>query len=293
MHFILVCHVCDAHIISDLFSAPPRTPGLLHPCLPAPSHPCSSPLARRNYHDFSLPCPEQGFVTNLFLAVLTQRLKILSNVEILNVLRGAVQKWRHPLEARAFGKWSMHWQAGQQALEMTILSKLDATKLDVYAAVVERMGYERGVFLGRSKPKAFRLWKGVAQESKAAKLAEIRRVQLQKEFSQTQEAAGLKNKDFFFTSCSNHLSLLKYQVYAWIMNVVLSDGLEHAVIQGVIVSTVLQAMEHDPESTYILLPPAVRPVVHVSIIHVSCFSSSYHPFSSTSLSSPSLCTSTK
>jgi hypothetical protein len=203
---------------------------------------------------------EQCFVTNLFLAVLTQRLKILSSVEILAVLRGAVQKWCHPLEARAFGKWSMHWQAGQQALEMTILSKLDATKMDVYAAVVERMGFERGVLLGRSKPKAFRRWKGLAQESKATKLAELRQVQLQKELSQQQEAAGIKKVDSAFTTCSNHLYLLKYQVYTSIKNLVLSNGLEHAVIQGVIVSTIIQAMEHDPGSTFFFLPPAVRPV---------------------------------
>ena len=171
-----------------------------------------------------------------------------------------MQKWCHPLEARAFGKWSMHWQAGQQALEMTILSKLDATKMDVYAAVVERMGFERGVLLGRSKPKAFRLWKGLAQESKATKLAELRQVQLQKELSQKQEAAGTKKVDSAFTTCSNHLYLLKYQVYTSIKNLVFSNGLEHAVIQGVIVSTIIQAMEHDPGSTFFLLPPAVRPV---------------------------------
>ena len=83
------------------------------------------------------PC----FATNLFLAVLTQRLKDLSNVEVITVLKAGVCKWSHPLEARAFGKWSMHWQAGQQALEMTILSKLDATRMDIYAAVLERIGF--------------------------------------------------------------------------------------------------------------------------------------------------------
>ena len=177
------------------------------------------------------------------------------------------------MEARAFGKWSMHWQAGQQALEMTILSKMDATKMDVYSAVVECMGFERGVLLGRSKPKAFRLWKALAQESKAAKLAELRQVQLaqlQKEFSQKQEASPLKNVDSAFTTCSNHMYLLKYQVYTSIKNLVLSNGLEHTVIQGVIVSTIIQAMEHEPESTFCLLPPVVCPLCcPVSMIRVS------------------------
>ena len=207
------------------------------------------------------PC----FATNLFLAVLTQRLKDLSNVEVITVLKAGVCKWSHPLEARAFGKWSMHWQAGQQALEMTILSKLDATRMDIYAAVLERMGFEKGVLLGRSKAKAFMHWKSTSAETKAAKQAELRRLQLQHEYSKLQqmqdEAGGRnKNRESVLTACSNHLNLLKFQMKTALMNFVLSNGLEHAVIQAVIVSTILQAMEHDPESKLIFGPSSSLPL---------------------------------
>jgi len=46
------------------------------------------------------------------------------------------------------------------------------------------------------------------------------------------EAGGRKNRESVLTACSNHLNLLKFQMKTALMNFVLSNGLEHAVIQG-------------------------------------------------------------
>jgi len=200
------------------------------------------------------PC----FATNLFLAVLTQRLKMLSAHETLAVLNYSVRRWCHPLATRAFLKWQKHWQAGQEALETTIYSRLDGTKLDRYDAVLQRMGFKTGVLIGRQHAKAFNCWKGHYKAGVAArqmeKELEAKFARFQQQLEQEALAAGgghddQRRGDSLVVACQLQVSLLWFHIKSVAKKVALSNRLEHAVIQAVVISTVVQAMEHDPDST--------------------------------------------
>lgn len=54
--------------------------------------------------------PGPTFATNLFLAVLTKRLEIITNEKVKKVVSGVVKRWKHTLLSRAWTKWFTHWQ---------------------------------------------------------------------------------------------------------------------------------------------------------------------------------------
>jgi hypothetical protein len=101
------------------------------------------------------PC----FATNLFLAVITQRLKLLSDVDTIAILNLSCRRWSKPLLSRAYTKWKKHWEAGQEALESTILAKLDTAKLPEYNVVLQRMGFRSGALVSNAHSRALNCWK--------------------------------------------------------------------------------------------------------------------------------------
>ena len=186
------------------------------------------------------PC----FATNLFLAVITQRLTRLSAVETIAILKVCVCRWQHKAESRAFGKWKSHWAGSQEALESTIRSKLDGTQMMVYQALLVRMGFQYGILRGAQHSRAWNSWKHHAQQAKYTRLARLRNA-LPNDLDNNLSGEG---EGGLCKGCIMQMSLVRYHVKTWATNLVVSTGLEHAVVQAVVWSTIVQAMEHDGES---------------------------------------------
>ena len=125
---------------------------------------------------------------------------------------------------------------------------------------MQRMGFDHGVLMGREKSRAFNCW---AYHTRATKEVQRRAKTRAEEMRIANENDGdtqgkKKQGEGALTTCNNHINLLIFRIKSMLHKFVLSNALEHAVIQAVIVSTIIQVASEDYSTTRIQTRTALR-----------------------------------
>ena len=175
--------------------------------------------------------------TNLFLAVITQRLKLVSNDQYVATVFKVEKRIRNPLVAKAFYKWFAHYRATEEGNEVIMMQKIDKRRLGEVRSVLVRLGCRNGLMEGINFGRAFNTWKEVYLVLKEMEKEELR--------LGVEKGKGRRNILAFLV---DNFSLLRYRIKTLIRELVFSSSLEKFIGAVVLISTLTQALEHHPDS---------------------------------------------